>query len=498
MRLSWRADVSLSADDDRATVEISGSRFSLRQPRPEIVEAMRRLVPPGEDEERLSESVLAAGGTHSLATWFYCLKGLGDRGLIHRSLCLGGQPFATFVPLGSSASPRNGQKAKTSSTPYVLSRFAYLRRDETEMVVECPVSHFRIVLRDPRASLLVAALAKPTTVDDLASHTPELPPDLVRSFVDLLAEARIVEQAGAEGDDALEAWEFHDLLFHSRSRRGRSDAPCGGTYRLAHRPPPAAVKDASTKPLYRLHRPDLDLLQRDDPPLALVQERRRSIREYSEQPITARQLGEFLYRVARVKERWQAEVATRAGEVTIDFASRPYPAGGALYELEFYLAVRACQDLEAGLYHYDPLEHGLRRIGGEKGDGNLFCEAPSGPSRQKARVPSFAREGADCNVARLLDDGAASAGIDPSTLQVLIVLTVRQERIAWKYESIAYALALKHVGVVYQTMYLAATAMGLAPCALGCGDSDLFACASGNDYYVETSVGEFLLGSRRE
>jgi hypothetical protein len=45
-------------------------------------------------------------------------------------------------------------------------------------------------------------------------------------------------------------------------------------------------------------------------------------------------------------------------------------------------------------------------------------------------------------------------------------------------------------------MYLAATAMGLAPCALGAGDSDLFARATGIDYYAETSVGEFLLGSR--
>jgi SagB-type dehydrogenase family enzyme len=60
----------------------------------------------------------------------------------------------------------------------------------------------------------------------------------------------------------------------------------------------------------------------------------------------------------------------------------------------------------------------------------------------------------------------------------------------------AYALILKHVGVLYQTMYLAATAMSLAPCGIGCGDSDLFARAAGTDYYAETSVGEFLLGSK--
>jgi hypothetical protein len=46
-------------------------------------------------------------------------------------------------------------------------------------------------------------------------------------------------------------------------------------------------------------------------------------------------------------------------------------------------------------------------------------------------------------------------------------------------------------------MYLVATAMDLAPCGVGCGDADLFARAVGTNYYDETSVGEFLLGSKR-
>ncbi len=53
------------------------------------------------------------------------------------------------------------------------------------------------------------------------------------------------------------------------------------------------------------------------------------------------------------------------------------------------------------------------------------------------------------------------------------------------------------VGVLFQTMYLPAAVMRLAPCALGGGDADLFARAAGTDYRAETSVGEFLLGSRR-
>ena len=37
--------------------------------------------------------------------------------------------------------------------------------------------------------------------------------------------------------------------------------------------------------------------------------------------------------------------------------------------------------------------------------------------------------------------------------------------------------------------------MGLAPCALGGGNADLFATAAGLDYLEEGSVGEFALGT---
>ena len=59
----------------------------------------------------------------------------------------------------------------------------------------------------------------------------------------------------------------------------------------------------------------------------------------------------------------------------------------------------------------------------------------------------------------------------------------------------AYALILKNLGALYATMYLTATAMQLAPCALGGGDSELFCAAAGIDPLEEPPVGEFLLGS---
>jgi SagB-type dehydrogenase family enzyme len=152
----------------------------------------------------------------------------------------------------------------------------------------------------------------------------------------------------------------------------------------------------------------------------------------------------------------------------MDFAPRPYPAGGALYELELYAAVNLCANLEPGLYHYDALAHRLIQLGG----------------------PSTEVEG-------LIQDAALSTDTPAASLQVLLILATRFARVAWKYESLAYALTLKHVGVVFQTMYLAATAMGLGGCAVGGGDSDLFARTTRLNYLEETSVGEFVLGSRR-
>jgi SagB-type dehydrogenase family enzyme len=81
---------------------------------------------------------------------------------------------------------------------------------------------------------------------------------------------------------------------------------------------------------------------------------------------------------------------------------------------------------------------------------------------------------------------------------MLIILSARFSRLFWRYESVGYALLLKDVGVLLQTMYLVATAMGLAPCALGSGDSDCFARATGLDFREESSVGEFLLGGALE
>jgi SagB-type dehydrogenase family enzyme len=266
-----------------------------------------------------------------------------------------------------------------------------------------------------------------------------------------------------DADPALAQWEFHDLLFHSRSRPGPHDYPVGGTYPFLGRIPPLpALKPEMRGEGVPLAIPDLSKIEKQDVSLDLVMNRRKSVRTYGAEPMTAAQLGEFLYRVARVQNIFEKNPAQLR---YYQSSRRPYPSGGAAYDLEVYIVVHRCAGLARGLYHYDPLNHQLRKLAGR-----------------------------DACLDALLAH-AQGAAVLQAKPQVLIVLTSRFQRLSWKYRGLAYATTLKNVGVLFQTMYLVATAMQLAPCALGTGNSSLFAEALGIEFFVESSVGEFVLGS---
>jgi SagB-type dehydrogenase family enzyme len=472
--LSWRDGVTAAAAGDGSfAVQGPGGRLALRRIEPVLLEALRRFDPPGEREDRLVELV-RTDGTAALARWYYFLEQLHRRGLVGYGADADGTRLATLVPASTRFVSRPVQLR--SSRRYTLAPFTHLRRSAGEAVLESPLAHAQVILHDSRAAAVVGALAISATAEELCGQVGRLSADAVAGMLALLWRADMLrdtaEPAGEE--PIMQTWEFHDLLFHARTRTNRFDAPRGATCRLAGAvaPPPAlkpVLKPVPAGEMQELYRPDLAQLERDDPPLAWVQERRRSAREFdAEHPITAHQLGELLFRVCRLKDRWQAQVDTDCGPVRMDFASRPYPAGGALYELETYAAVNNCEDLQSGLYYYDPSGHALVRC--------------------SERTPQ---------VRGLVRDAALSMGIADGNLQVLLILAARFARVAWKYESIAYALTLKHVGVVFQTMYLAATAMGLGGCAVGSGDAELFAQAAGTDHRAEASVGDFVVGSQR-
>jgi SagB-type dehydrogenase family enzyme len=342
-----------------------------------------------------------------------------------------------------------------------MSRFTLLQAANGKLVAERPGSHAAVEI-EPAVAGVVAELARWRQVTDPVG---DLPPALSRAVTDLFAGAGLLAGGGPDADEenteALFAqWHPADLWLHGRQRGARTIPGYGGSYPLADRFPPLPALPA-VRPGTRidLRVPDLDLTAKADPPFTEVLEKRRSIRAHDPAaPITLDQLGELLYRSARIRRVF----ASTDGSELVD---RPFPCGGSLHELEIYPLITQCAGAPPGLWHYAAADHMLEHV--------------SDPSGATAILVAAAR----------------ASAVMTANPQVVLIVTARFGRIMWKYDAIAYALILKHVGVLYQTVYLVGTAMGLGVCGVGGGDAADFAAASGLPYHAEGSVGELVVGA---
>lgn len=446
-----------------AEVEIHRPRMTLTGMTPGLHAILKQIQSEAVAQPELLAQALRTDGLLGLGKLNKFLTKLEQFGYIQRQLVVNDIPAASIRPL--SLLYRYEDLKVEPGSRHVLSRFAYLRNERDQIILECPLGHAEIACHSPAVMQVLFALAAPKTVGEIAEAQTAFSEEAVTLFLNFLANAKALATVSGElpelqnpevHDAALAPWEFHDLLFHTRSRLGRHDRPYGGTYPFKDKLAPLPiVKKESSDQAIPLYRPDLERLKTQDVPFTEVLERRSSIRNHGDSPLTLEQLGEFLYRSARVKE-----VVEQGG---VSF--RPSPGGGALHELEIYPLVERCQGLDAGLYHYNPLRHELYRVA----ERNSYVELLIRMAAYTAKLESFP--------------------------QVLLIISARFQRMQHKYQSMTYSVILKNVGALYQTMYLVGTAMGLATSALGGGHSDVFAQAAGLNYMEETSVGEFILGS---
>ncbi len=341
---------------------------------------------------------------------------------------------------------------------YRLSGRAHLRPVQEGLLAESPLGGSGLLLANPSRLRLVLSFLRPVRPASLLASLETEKKAAALHFLehchDLGLLTRVADGQAEEDGGPLAHWEPHDLRFHLRSRRGRSGAPVGATYHLAAVvPPEPAVREATgpVLPLPRSRRepgPELTLTQ--------VLEARRS--RYGVAPLALDELGELLYRTCRI-----------TGEIEIAgerYLRKLYPSGGGLHSLEIYVIPVRCVGLEPGIYRYLGMEHALCRAGNPGPDVDL--------------LPEEARQG--------------TGGKLPDIPSVLLVMTTRFRRVTRKYQSMAYSAILKEVGVLFQTLYLVATAMDLDSCAIGTGNMDRFAHAVGLDFYEETSVGEMVVG----
>lgn len=351
------------------------------------------------------------------------------------------------------------------STILSLSRFAVAHVVDGVIELETPRSGWRVVCESPAVVALLALMASPCSMESLCDLAPTvgLQPDEASSFVGSMAAAGMVvvhdaeDAPSAEMAAALGQWSISDLLFHERSRVGRTQRPFGGTY-------PFKGTAIAPTPFVRVSSEGSIALDVPSDPSDVrassffdVLESRRSVREFDdEDPISRDELAELLWRTARVRRFYDDD----SGGV----ADRPYPSGGAVHELDVYVAVRLVDGLDPGVYRYDPMDNLLVPVVADTPDLQMWMNA----------VPPWPQ-------------------VD-SRPQATLVISARFGRVMWKYQSMAYALILKNAGVLLQTLYLGVTALGLGGCALGAGDSERFSRLLGLDPYEESSVAEFAIG----
>ncbi len=147
---------------------------------------------------------------------------------------------------------------------------------------------------------------------------------------------------------------------------------------------------------------------------------RRSIREYTGEPLTLQEVSQLL---------WAAQ------GITDPRGFRTAPSAGALYPLEVYLVVGDVQNLEEGVYRYEPLEHELVKVlDGEKR--------------------------AELSRAGLKQDWVKEAAID-------IVFAGVYERTTVKYGERGVRYVHMEVGHAAQNLCLQATAMDLGIVTVG-------------------------------
>ncbi|SEC98592.1 SagB-type dehydrogenase domain-containing protein [Amycolatopsis lurida] len=388
------------------------------------------------------------------------LKELG--GSVVRSLGLadGRGPLLSVIPV--VLAPVFAPVEIPASRPIRLSRFSSLRSDADGMGLESPSARYRVVLSQPWAVHVAATLATAKSVGEIVTTTG-IDRGVVGGIVSYLVAAGVVQVAGENGrfaeddDPELGVWSPDELSFHTTSRTWRP----GGPADIAGLGNPPVVKAPTGEgPSYSLFRPDLADRAETDPTLTALLEHDHSCPEFTESVLSAEQIGEFLYRGARIRSIGPAHLPNGPAHSA---SQRPYFSVACLYELELYVSVNRCSGLDRGIYHYDPLGHRLDLVNDDAADLDEML------------------------------DIAMIGGGNHRWPSALITVTARMPRMASVLGGGAYATTLAHVGALQQTLYLVARAMGLAAHAVPVDAGDRVDRALKLDWPAEVGVGECVL-----
>lgn len=203
----------------------------------------------------------------------------------------------------------------------------------------------------------------------------------------------------------------------------RSDQSKGIAHPALQKPIP---EDAPVIPL-----PEVNMSCFPESSLSEAIASRRSIRKFSDDPVTSEELSWLLWATQGVEE------VVRDGVASL----RTVPSGGARHPFETYLCINNVTGLEPGLYRYIPFEHSLVRL------------AEQVPPKKVISGCLGQRFTGEC--------------------AVTFIWTVIPYRTEWRYGPVSHKVIAIDAGHVCQNLYLACIASGLGTCAIGAYNQEL-------------------------
>jgi hypothetical protein len=269
MKLVFRDDVSIEINNQEQTTTLQWQNGD--QPAtvdftaltPGVSAALETLSGSGVTFRELVDTVVNTDGLPSLQRLYGYLGALEKFSLVHRFVPNGKGPLITLV--SNSPHYKFCRYAVAPEQQYILSRFACCRRKNDHFVLESALGLARLICSDASVLTPIFALQKPRSLDDMALLFPAIDAETLNTVFVFLLNAGLVSevddkgQSKEEANETLQQWDFHDLLFHARSRNGRTMKGYGGTYRFwGQIPPLPAVKPPMSDDYIDLYKPDME------------------------------------------------------------------------------------------------------------------------------------------------------------------------------------------------------------------------------------------------
>lgn len=201
--------------------------------------------------------------------------------------------------------------------------------------------------------------------------------------------------------------------------------------------PPLELDFDSTKQVFDLPAPNK--IQFGDLNLRKAIENRKSIRQYSEQPLSLAELSWLLWCAQGVKEIKEVGNQEDMRQVTL----RTVPSAGARHAFEIYLLVNRVEGLRSGLYRFLAIDHKI----------------------------------VECNLAEDIADSIKNAALRQVMVKksaVTVIWTAVAYRMKWRYGERGYRYMFIDAGHACQNLYLAAETINCGVCAIAAFDDEEF------------------------